>query len=337
MLPENISNCIGRNLHLLNNHPICLIKQRIVNILLDTLHFEIFDDINPIVSTQQNFDDLLIPSDHVSRRVSDTFYLDNSTVLRTHTSAHQTTFLKQGVEKFIVVGDVYRRDSVDKFHYPVFHQMEAVALFDSRDDALSALNNIIDKLIASLFPGATYKWIDSYFPFTQPSYEVEIEWDNKLVEVLGCGLIHQDILKNCGINKHGFAFGLGLERLAMILYNIPDIRLFWTTDTRFLSQFDNGDTLFKPYSNQPVCYKDISFWISPTYEENHFFEICRSMSNDLIEDITLKDEFTKHGKTSKCYRISYRSIDKTLTNADMDKIQSGIRDALEQTLGVTLR
>ena len=125
----NIASRVGINLHQQPNHPIHTIKTMIQSYFHD---FTAIDDLSPIVSTQQNFDSLLVPPDHVSRQRSDTYYLNDTTVLRTHTSAHQTTLLQQqGLQQFLVTGDVYRRDEIDASHYPVFHQMEGVKMFPS--------------------------------------------------------------------------------------------------------------------------------------------------------------------------------------------------------------
>ena len=115
------------------------------------------------------------------------------------------------------------------------------------------------------------RWNSDYFPFTDPSFEVEVKYMGQWLEVLGSGVIHDQVLTNAGISVHdkiGWAFGLGLERLAMILFAIPDIRLFWTQDERFLSQFREGTiTKFEPYSKYPPCYKDVSFWIPHPEDE----------------------------------------------------------------------
>ena len=127
-------------------------------------------------------------------------------------------------------------------------------------------------------------------------------------------------LDEAGIpDKLGWAFGLGLERIAMVLYSIPDIRLFWTQDERFVNQFKtpSSNTLltFKPYSKYPPCYKDVSFWLPPHFHENDLFEAMRDHAGDLVEDVTCIDDFV-HPKTkrhSRCYRLNYRSMDRNLS------------------------
>jgi len=138
----------------------------------------------------------------------------------------------------------------------------------------------------------------------------------------------------------GWAFGLGLERLAMILFSIPDIRLFWTNDSRFHSQFQTDKIVtFQPYSKYPSCYKDISFWIKNSFHPNDLMEVVRDIAGDLVEKVYLVDQFVhpKTGVTSHCYRISYRSMDRSLTNEEIDVLQFRVRDKLEKVLNLELR
>ena len=186
------------------------------------------------------------------------------------------------------------------------------------------------------------RWGEDYFPFTHPSFELEIYFENEWLEVLGCGVIHPDILSTAKRPRShmGWAFGLGLERLAMILFSIPDIRLFWTDDSRFHSQFQYGDIVtFQPYSKYPPCLKDVSFWINQSFHTNDLMEIVRDVAGDIVEKVVLVDEFVhpKTGRTSHCYRISYRSMDRSLTNEEIDTLQFEVRKALEIKLEVELR
>lgn len=137
-------------------------------------------------------------------------------------------------------------------------------------------------------------------------------------------MLQQQIVRNSGLGEEvGWAFGLGLERLAMVLFDIPDIRLFWSKDPRFLSQFQHGEiTRFKPYSKYPACYKDVSFWHAD-FHENNLCEVVRDVAGDMVEQVVLVDAF-QHPKTkreSKCYRILYRHMDRNLTNEEVDKLQ----------------
>ena len=147
-------------------------------------------------------------------------------------------------------------------------------------------------VIRSLFgQKAEIRWTASYFPFTHPSWEMEVKYGDQWLELLGCGIMEQKLLNSVGITDQiGWAFGVGLERLAMRLYEIPDIRLFWSKDSGFLSQFevDNIRKLvkYKPVSNFPQCTNDVSFWIPEGFEKNDFFELVRELGGDLVEQVT---------------------------------------------------
>ncbi|KAL7462935.1 hypothetical protein ACHAXS_003309 [Conticribra weissflogii] len=385
-ITPHIASLVGRDLHLRPDHPIGIIRSKIQEYFQSLgqtdddddgrTKFQIFNAEDPIVTTTQCFDDLLIPPNHPGRSPSDTYYVTPTTLLRTHTSAHQSQHLKNGWDAFLCCGDVYRRDEIDATHYPAFHQMEGVKLLKpklvegavglSGDDWLNSpecalieddLKNTLEGLMDHLFgSGTTKRWNVDYFPFTSPSFELEIYHNDEWMEVLGCGVIHEGVLNlsNRG-DRRGWAFGLGLERLAMILFSIPDIRLFWTEDERFHSQFQSGEIVkFKSYSKYPPVFKDIAFWTTSagkegekgerkesdeSFVENDFFDLVRSTAGDLVERIELIDAFThpKTGRSSRCYRISYRSMDRSLTNEEIDNLQFKIRDECEGALGCELR
>jgi len=204
------------------------------------------------------------------------------------------------------------------------------------------------------------RWIEAYFPFTSPSWELEIFWQGDWLEVLGCGVVKQDLLAGADVpTQLGWAFGIGLERIAMLLFEIPDIRLFWSKDERFLSQFkglsENLNQLkrFVPFSKYPACYKDVAFWLRSSsssaggglkanaqdFHENDAMEIVRDIGGDIVEDVTLVDEFTHPttGRKSLCYRINYRSLERTLTNEEVNEYHEEVRRALVEKLGVELR
>jgi len=158
-----------------------------------------------------------------------------------------------GEDRFLCSGDVYRRDEIDSSHYPVFHQMEGVKMFplgtptkEIEDDLKACLSG----MAREIFGDVEMRWVDAYFPFTDPSFELEIYFNGEWLEVLGSGVIQQQIVRNADRGEEpGWAFGLGLERLAMVLFEIPDIRLFWSSDLRFHDQFQSGEIVkFKPYS-----------------------------------------------------------------------------------------
>lgn len=328
-IPESLITLSKRSIHSNSSHPIGIIKDRILGYFGSS--FKSFEHFDPKVSVQDNFDSLLIPETHVSRSLSDTYYFDKNTVLRTHTSAHQATLLKQGENRFLVCGAVFRRDEIDSSHYPIFHQMEGVKIIPgaSKDEIVNDLKNTLSGLVEFLFPTCSYEMVPSYFPFTDPSFEIEVEWNSRKLEILGSGVIHSTILSNCSVKDSGWAFGLGLERLAMVLFDIPDIRLFWSEDPRFSSQFSQGEiTKFQPYSKYPPCYKDLSFWIPKNYSSNDLFEHVRESFGDLVESVNLIDQFSKDGKTSHCYRINCRSLDRSLQNEEVDQKMYVLREML---------
>lgn len=203
------------------------------------------------------------------------------------------------------------------------------------------------------------RWIEAYFPFTSPSWELEIFWQGDWLEVLGCGVVKQDVLNKADVpSQVGWAFGVGLERIAMLLFEIPDIRLFWSRDERFLSQFEglsanlDGLKRFVPFSKYPACYKDVAFWIGSSsaaggggranthdFHENDVMEIVRGVGGDVVEDVAKVDEFThpQTGRRSLCYRINYRSLERTLTNEEANGFHEEVRRALVEKLGVELR
>lgn len=200
------------------------------------------------------------------------------------------------------------------------------------------------------------RWVEAYFPFTSPSYELEVYYAGDWLEVLGCGVVKQDIFVNAGVpDRLGWAFGIGIDRIAMLLFKIPDIRLFWSEDNRFLSQFqgvsDNLDKLrrFVPFSKYPPCPKDVSFWLSSksaaggntkgSFHENDVMELVRGVAGDVVEDVRLIDEFThpKTGRKSMAYRIVYRSLERTLTNEEANSFHEDVRTKLVEDLGVELR
>lgn len=339
-ITSNITQKMRKDLHNNVDHPVGIIKN-IIYKYLNIFNFTRFDNLSPIVSVEDNFDKLLIPKDHISRNMSDTYYVTNGTVLRTHTSAHQNQLLSQGETCFLVTGDVYRKDTVDASHYPIFHQMEGVMLFDKDANVEGNLKEIIKGIINCLFPDCKYILREDKFPFTNPSWEVDVLFNGEWLEILGCGIIHEEILNNCGLsNKTGWAFGLGLDRLAMILFDIPDIRYLWSEDKRFLNQFKSGKLIkFKPFSKYPLCRKDISFWINDNYSENDFHCIAREVGGDLIESITLIDSFTHPvtKRNSNAYTITYRSHSRSLTNDEINIIQNNLRNGLLELSSIELR
>lgn len=194
-----------------------------------------------VESDYYNFEALNIPSHHPARAMHDTFYFDAHYLLRTHTSPVQIRTMEAGEPpiRIICPGRVYRCDS-DQTHSPMFHQLEGLMV--SKSSTFAELKGLINEFLEAFFAKSlTVRFRPSFFPFTEPSAEVDILADNgKWLEVMGCGMVHPQVLKNCGIDPDeytGFAFGMGIERFAMLYYGIDDLRLFFQNDVRFLKQF----------------------------------------------------------------------------------------------------
>ncbi|EOD42907.1 putative phenylalanyl-trna synthetase protein [Neofusicoccum parvum UCRNP2] len=448
--PSSILDAVSRRLHLQPDHPISITRQLIESRFPG---YQSHNDLFPIVSVHQNFDSLGFPAEHPGRNRSDTYYINKDTVLRTHTSAHQAdTFRANTSPGYLISADVYRRDAVDRSHYPVFHQMEGAMSWDrneldghasladriwadveklpkhdikvedpnptthpernplqpSHDAAVveavathlkRSLENVVveiftqaRKAAAAATPSAPtaaalateaeeplrVRWVEAYFPFTSPSWELEVFWRDDWLEVLGCGVVQQAILDNASTpDRVGWAFGVGIERIAMLLYSIPDIRLFWSKDPRFLGQFkapgpadaaigrrDWAIGRFQPFSKYPATPRDVAFWlpgkVSPKKDsapsaagglmagdgaqqqqmhENDVMEVVREVAGDVVEDVRLVDEFVHPKKMRKswCYRIVYRSLERTLTGEEANELHSRVRRRLVERFGVDLR
>jgi phenylalanyl-tRNA synthetase alpha chain len=361
-IPQSIEDKLPRKLHNQKNHPIEIIKNHIYNYFakLENYKFFMFDDLSPIVSVEDNFDKLLIPEKHPARSKSDTYYVNEKEVLRTHTSAHQNELLTKDYKSFLVTGDVYRKDEVDARHYPVFHQMEMLTLIDDNLDAELELKKMLSGLVDYLFPGCEYRFNPDYFPFTHPSFEIEVKYNGNWLEILGCGVVQPKILENNGFHgKKAIAAGFGLDRLVMIFGNIPDIRYLWSTHERFLGQFADGKLVkFQPYSELPSQNRDISFFVSQDkleieemtnkqlkwLDENDFFELVREYAGDMMEEVKLTDSFynKKLNKYSRTYRLVYSPNGPDVKDGGeffnlVNKIQDNLREKVQSRMKIELR
>ena len=220
-------------------HPITLTLQKIED-LFTQIGFEIAEG-PEIEDDYHNFEALNIPAHHPARAMHDTFYFDANTLLRTHTSSVQIRVMqdRKPPVRFIAPGRVYRCDS-DMTHTPMFHQVEGLMI--DEHVTFSHLKGLLKDFLEHFFERSLQiRFRPSYFPFTEPSAEVDIMGNNGWLEILGCGMVHPRVLENVGIdsNKYtGLAFGMGVERLAMLQYGIDDLRIFFENDLRFLKQFN---------------------------------------------------------------------------------------------------
>ncbi|CAG9478218.1 phenylalanine--tRNA ligase, putative [Plasmodium vivax] len=491
-LPKLIQSNEGRVLYHIANHPIRTVKKKIESFF----KYESLDNLNSDISVRQNFDELFVPLTHPARNIKDTFYLCKNYVKyfstlhndlytrlentngiykyylttklvghhkillkRTHMTAHLPDLLRRNYKNVIYTGSVYRRDEIDRFHFPIFHQTDGFLIRPDNFDVETDLKTNLQQLIRYLFDASDIKmkWDgNTSFPFTDPSYELYIRGvpsggrgttrdDNNggaasaslqgdprggeppWVEVLGCGKIKKEVIamalhaedirqmiedeiarhdrgllgelhsmeaaasgaaaegtapnevtpnvatpnpatsnvappkgildKLCSaplnnrietqmnkflktIRYQGWAFGIGLERLAMLLYHIHDIRLFWSTDSRFIDQFEEDViTKFHPFSNFPPVEKDISFYVSSQFKEALFFQICRDIASENIEQVKKIDSYhnPRNNQTSVCYRITYRSHSQNLTHKAVNELQSKIAQMLVKQCAVTIR
>lgn len=187
-----------------------------------------------------NFEALNTPPDHPARDMQDTFYLPDSNLLRTHTSAVQIHYMEDHEPPIRIAapGRCYRRDTEDATHAAVFHQIEILAV--DQGLTFTDLKGTIKVFIEQMFGEVPIRFRASYFPFTEPSAEVDVQWKGRWLEVLGCGMVDPNVLKNVGYDPEvytGFAAGFGVERFAMVLHQIDDIRRLYASDLRFLRQF----------------------------------------------------------------------------------------------------
>ena len=231
-------------------HPVARTMERIEG-FFSRIGYDV--EVGPeIEDDYHNFEALNIPSHHPARAMHDTFYIDPTTVLRTHTSPVQVRTMERHAPpiRIICPGRVYRCDS-DLTHTPMFHQVEGLVV--DKDISFADLKGVIDQFLKAFFEAdLPVRFRPSYFPFTEPSAEVDIQCTNcggdgcrvcsqtGWLEVMGCGMVHPNVLEHCDVDTDtftGFAFGMGVERLAMLRYGVNDLRLFFENDLRFLKQF----------------------------------------------------------------------------------------------------
>ena len=337
------------------NSPVKILFDQILNLP----RFKDFDmvDFPRIVTVEEDFDLLNTPKDHPSRRETDTYYVDENHVLRTQMTVMWSFYLKDKkiLEKLekdgeimaLSPGIVFRKDEIDRSHYPAFHQIDGLYVCKKSKKIITQkdLEEVQIDLAKSIFGNdIEYKFLVDTFPFTDPSVEMDIMFNGEWMEVNGAGLVHPQVLKNFGLDPevyNGWAFGFG-DRLAMIKMGIPDIRILWSNDPRITSQFKDINSKYKEVSRYPETSRDISFVIDKNINLNNYYEIVRDFAENLIEEVKLVDEYedeAKFGKGKKSYtfRIIYRSPERTLTNEEINVIQEKIRTKTVQDLNAVLR
>ena len=256
------------------NSPVKILFDQIINLP----RFKDFDliDFPRIISTEKNFDWLNTPDDHPSRRETDTYYINDKYVLRTQTTAMWSFYLKdtevlnrlaaEGWVGALAPGIVYRKDEIDRHHFPAFHQIDGLLICKKSQKIITQqdLKDVQIDLAKGIFgEKIEYKFLDDVFPYTVESLEMNIMFNSDWLEVNGAGLVNPTVLENFGLDPkiyNGWAFGFG-ERLAMIKMGIQDIRILWSDDPRITSQFKDINSQYKEVSKYPATYRDISFII----------------------------------------------------------------------------
>lgn len=325
-------------------------------------HFDIIT-IPEIVPTDVSFDLFDFPPNHPARSSSDTYYIDEKNILRTHDTVFWYYYLNDPAVKeriargeamgALCYGKVYRKDEVDSRHMNVFHQFGGWYIAPTSTAVEPAdLHNALGEIVHAVFgPSMQYRINPDTFPYTDPSYEVELyvkgtaaegpargDW----LEIVGSGMPKMTVLKKMGVEGyHGWAFGFGLERLAIASMALPDIRLLWSDDARIKKQLVLGHA-FKDVSKFPPAVRDISFVVPKTFVPNDYFDTVREIAGDLVEEVALIDKYendTKFGadKMSYAYRITYRSIERTLTGDEVETLHKKIEAATVSEFGASIR
>jgi phenylalanyl-tRNA synthetase alpha chain len=310
-----------------------------------------------IVPVDISFDLFDFPPDHPARSQSDTYYVDEKSILRTHTTVMWYYYLNDpGVKERIKnnqavgclsFGKVFRKDEIDRRHMNIFHQIDGWYL--SPKSAKEITQEDLEKVLVDIAQvvfgkDVKYRINPDSFPYTDPSLEMEIEVDGKWVEILGSGVVKGSVLEKLGVDSSkytGWAFGFGLERLAMVSMELPDIRLLWSTDERVKKQLKLGQK-FKEVSKFPPITRDISFVVSKDFIPNNYFDLIRDIGGDLVEEVELLDKYEnaeKFGadKVSYTYRIVYRSPERTLKVEEIEPLQDKIYQETKAQYGADLR
>ena len=337
------------------NSPIKILTNEVIK-LPKFIDFDLID-IPRIVSVEDNFDLLNTPKDHPSRRETDTYYITDTDILRTQMTVMWPYYFKNTdvLEKLKTKGEVmalssgivFRKDEIDKKHFPAFHQIDFLYICrkDKKIVTQKDLEEVQSDAVKTIFgKDIEFRFLTDTFPFTDPSVQVEIKFGGSWIEITGAGIVHTECLKNFGLDPeiyNGWAGTFGVDRLAMIKMEIPDIRIMWSDDSRITSQFKDIDSKYKEVSKYPSVVRDISFVIDKNINLNNYYELVRDEAGNLIEQVELVDQYEDEkkwpGKKSYTFRIIYRSLEKTLINEEVSKIHEKITEKTKQELNAIIR
>lgn len=370
-----VFDLMERKLHLVQNNPVNLVKQRVydyfqrnhVNENGDPL-FATFDDFSP-VTAEQSFDHLLMPRDHYNRSEIETYYLNKDTILRGVTSVHMSDMIARGYDRYLCTGDVYRRSLYDQTHALVFHLMDMQRLFtkqelsrtssnanleifetgarDSKMETerrqlvhtkeavelvLGDMKKMIKGVIESLLGhGVECQWNNYYCQFGRPYYDMRVLYQGEWLDVFVGGVLRQEIADKAGAtDKIGWNCRLALDRIAMILYKIPDIRLLSSKNGKFASLFASLDKDPNPdvskHCDASVCpiAREVVFLVPRDTDiavfQYHFYELVRLVAEDDVQKVKLVDHFQhpKSGIAIQRYHITYMSWDRVLSETEVN-------------------
>ncbi len=331
--------------------------KQIVDLAIGTKSLNGFDiiEIPEVVPTDILFDLFNMGPEHPARSKSDTYYVDEKNVLRTHDTVFWYYYLnhpeiKRRIENketlgCICYGKVYRKDEIDSRHMNVFHQFGGLYIGHDQKEKITPedLKAALSEIATTIFGDINYRFYDHNFPYTDPSFEMEAEINDKWIEMLGSGMARKSVLENLGVKDyHGWAFGFGLERLAIASMSLPDIRLLWSNDARVTKQLKLGQK-YQEVSKFPSSTRDISFIVPNTFVPNDYFDLIREVvGDDMIEEVALIDKYENsqkfgEGNVSYAYRIVYRSLEKTLTGEEIESMHKKLENKTVQAYSAKIR
>lgn len=312
-------------------------------------------EVPEIVSTHILFDLFNMPPEHPARSKSDTYYVDDEHVLRTHDTVFWYYYLDDPEIKkriankeslgAICYGKVYRKDEIDSKHMNVFHQFGGwyIGPDDTAKITPDDLKTALSEIARGIFgENVKFRFYDHNFPYTDPSFEMEAEINGQWMEMLGSGMVRKKVFSNFGLEGyHGWAFGFGLERLAIASMSLPDIRLLWSDDERVKKQLHLGQK-FVEVSKFPAVTRDISFVVNKDFVPNNYFDMIREIGGDLVEQVELLDKYEnakKFGadKISYTYRVVYRSHERTLKSEEVDALHNKLYEQTKEVYSAELR
>ena len=338
--------------------------------------FTTFDDLSPVTTQAQNFDYCLMPDGHKDRSEDENIFINEQTMLRCHMTAHVVDLIEKGYSRFLCSGDVYRYDMYDNTHSDLFHQTEVTSLFTAdelhlrevfdktirmstsdteerqlvhTEEAVTAISSKVKEIVEDIIlgellagEGIKYRWVDNYLPFSRPDFDMEVMFNDEWLEIASAGMLKQEIVDRAGAtDKINWNFALGLDRIAMVLFKIPDIRLLSSSDERVLASLSENPGGYSS-TGHPFHWKELVFWIPydiGSYSfERKFYQFLRMVAGDSVERVMLVDNY-QHPETKQVqhrYRITYRKWEKPMGKEDVDMCHDSIKKQAEKYLKIEL-